>query len=150
MFSYPYPRPAVTVDAIVFRTDQRETEVLLIRRAKEPFKDRWAAPGGFIDMDETPEDAALRELNEETGISGLELYQFHTYGAVNRDPRHRTISIAFTGILKNHGQQAIGGDDAAEADWFPINELPPLAFDHDEIVAGAIAFSKAKGWLQDF
>ncbi len=147
MFSYPYPRPAVTVDALIFRLNQGEPEVLLIKRANEPYKGIWAAPGGFLDIDETPEDAALRELHEETGISGVVLYQYHTYGAVNRDPRHRTISIAYTGVFHNNIKVAKGGDDASEAAWFPIDRLPSLAFDHDEIVAGAIAFCIAKGWF---
>lgn len=147
MFSYPYPRPAVTVDAVVFRLNQGRTEVLLIKRANEPFKGLWAVPGGFLDMEETPEDAAMRELQEETGISGIVLYQYHTYGALKRDPRHRTISIAYVGFLNNTIQKAKGGDDAEEASWFPINMLPSLAFDHDKVVDGAIAFCKEKGWL---
>lgn len=146
-FTYSYPRPAVTVDALVFRNINSDPEVLLIKRANPPFEGMWAAPGGFIDMDETPEEAVLRELQEETGIDGVELFQYHTYGAVNRDPRHRTISIAFAGILKDFAQQARGGDDAAEAGWFSIKKLPPLAFDHSEVVNDAAAFGKGKGWF---
>ena len=147
MFIYPYPRPAVTVDALVFRTTGKETEVLLIKRGNPPFEGMWAAPGGFINMDETPETAAARELAEETGITGIKLFQYHTYGAVDRDPRHRTISIAYTGMLNDTDQAAAGGDDAAEAAWFPLYKLPPLAFDHSQIIAGAIEFGRDKGWF---
>jgi len=147
MFTYRYPRPAVTVDSLVFRKAGMETEVLLIRRRNPPFEGMWAAPGGFIDMEETPEAAAERELAEETGIQGVELFQYHTYGAVNRDPRHRTISVAYTGMLNDTSKIAKGGDDAAEACWFNIYKLPPLAFDHDQVVADAVAFGKIKGWF---
>lgn len=147
MFSYPYPRPAVTVDALVFRIQGIRTEILLIKRGNPPFEDMWAIPGGFIDMEETPEEAVDRELKEETGITGVAFFQVHTYGAVNRDPRHRTISIAYAGLLHNEAQIATGGDDAAEAGWFPINQLPPLAFDHPQIIADAVDFGKKKGWF---
>jgi 8-oxo-dGTP diphosphatase len=147
MFTYSYPRPAVTVDAIVFRTSGSETEVLLIKRGNSPFEGMWAAPGGFIDMDETPEAAVGRELAEETGITGIKLLQYHTYGAVDRDPRHRTISIAYAGMLLDPDQIAAGGDDAAEAAWFPVSKLPPMAFDHDQVVADAITIGKDRGWF---
>lgn len=147
MFTYPYPRPAVTVDALVFRILRNETEVLLIKRGNPPFEGLWAAPGGFMDMDETPEVAVERELAEETGIAGVAFFQYHTYGAVNRDPRHRTISIAYAGLLPDRAQVAVGGDDAAEAGWFPISQLPPLAFDHHQIVTDAVEFGKGKGWF---
>ncbi len=147
MFTYPYPRPAVTVDAIVFRKGKTTSEVLLIRRRHPPFEGMWAAPGGFLDMEETHEEAVVRELEEETGISGVTLFQFHTYGALNRDPRHRTISIAYAGMLGDGNTQAEAGDDAAAAEWHPISQLPPLAFDHDEVVADAIAFARGRGWF---
>lgn len=147
MFTYPYPRPTVTVDAIVFRKGKTTPEVLLIRRGHSPFEGMWAAPGGFLDMDETPEAAVVRELQEETGISGVALFQVHTYGALNRDPRHRTISIAYAGMLSDAGAQAKAGDDAAVAEWHPVGQLPPLAFDHDKIVEDAIAFARERGWF---
>ena len=147
MHSYKYPRPAVTADALVFRINAGSAEVLLIKRGHPPFEGMWASPGGFINMDETPEEAAIRELLEETNLSDVELFQFHTYGAVNRDPRHRTIAIAYAGFLKNNNVQINGGDDAADAQWFNIHNLPELAFDHDLIVADAIAFAKAKAWI---
>lgn len=147
MYTYKYPRPAVTTDALVFRKNNEKAEVLLIRRGHPPFEGMWACPGGFIDMDETPKEAAIRELKEETSLSDVDLFQFHTYGDVNRDPRHRTIAIAYAGFLTNNNAQVNGGDDAADAQWFNIQKLPALAFDHDLIVADAIAFAKAKAWI---
>lgn len=147
MYTYLYPRPAVTVDALVFRKPGNETEVLLIRRKNPPFEGQWAAPGGFIDMDETPEAAVLRELYEETGIEGVALVQYHTYGAVDRDPRHRTISIAFAGLLNDNNQSVRGGDDASDAAWFPVNNLPRLAFDHSEVITDALDFGRMRGWF---
>ncbi|MBW6492471.1 MAG: NUDIX hydrolase [Lentimicrobium sp.] len=147
MFTYTYPRPTVTADIVIFRKNGNDVEVLLIKRGHEPFIGMWASPGGFIDMDETPEDAALRELQEETGLSGIGLFQFHTYGAVHRDPRHRTIAIAYAGILENINAQVKSGDDAADAQWFKITNIPELAFDHNLIISDAIAFAKAKTWF---
>jgi len=147
MYSYAYPRPAVTVDAVIFRKSDDNIKVLLIQRGHDPFIGMWACPGGFIDMNETPEDAAIRELEEETGLKEVELFQFHAYGAINRDPRHRTIAIAYAGFLKNNSIEVKGGDDAAEARWFNIHQLPKLAFDHDQIVADAIEFAQRKNWF---
>lgn len=147
MFTYTYPRPTVTADIVVFRKSRNAAEVLLIKRGHEPFLGMWACPGGFIDMDETPEDAALRELKEETGLSGIEILQFHTYGAVHRDPRHRTIAITYAGILENNNAEVRGGDDASDARWFSIHNIPGLAFDHNQILNDAITFAKEKGWL---
>ena len=130
MYSYNYPRPAVTVDAILV---SRQNSVLLIERGREPFKGRWALPGGFIDMDEELETACKRELEEETGIRVGELKQFRAYGGVNRDPRHRTISILFYAFTDDE-LLAYAGDDAAKAHWFPLNQLPELAFDHRQIL----------------
>lgn len=135
-FTYKYPRPVVTVDIIVFRNDM--CEVLLIRRKNEPFKGKWALPGGFMDMNETLEEAAIRELQEETGLKGIELKQLHTFSAVDRDPRHRTISVAFYGRLSDNNQSVKAGSDASEAAWFKTNALPPLAFDHDKILETAL------------
>ncbi len=133
MYSYKYPRAALTVDAIVFVRKENYTSVLLIQRGNEPFKDQWARPGGFVDMDETLEQACIRELEEETGLRVDNMNQFHAYDAIDRDPRHRTISIVFSVELEEK-QSVIGGDDASKAEWFAINELPNLAFDHQLIL----------------
>jgi 8-oxo-dGTP diphosphatase len=138
-YVYDWPRPMVTVDAVVFTKTEDKTKVLLINRGKEPFKGKWALPGGFIDMDEELEDAVVRELEEETGLVGVQLEQMHTFGTVGRDPRGRQISIAFMGIATK-GQDTIkAGDDAAKAQWFGIEDLPKdMAFDHNEVVRFAI------------
>lgn len=133
MYTYKYPRAAITTDAVVFFEEGNEKFVLLIERGNEPFKNKWALPGGFIEMDETLEDACKRELHEETGLKVDKMVQFKTYDAVDRDPRHRTIStVYFTEI--DSKLQVAGGDDAARADWFPVSGLPELAFDHRQIL----------------
>ncbi len=126
MFTYSYPRPAVTVDAILI---SNRNSLLLIERGREPFKGKWALPGGFINMDEELAVACQRELEEETGLRVGELKQFRAYGGVNRDPRHRTISVLFYAFTDDE-LVACAGDDAANAQWFPLDELPELAFDH--------------------
>ncbi len=137
-YTYKYPRPALTVDALVFAgTRQDGFSLLLIRRKNEPYKNQWAIPGGFVDMDETLEEAVLRELEEETGIRLDKMEQLHAFSAIERDPRHRTVSVAFTCIIEQK-KEAKGGDDAAEAKWFSTNRLPELAFDHQEIIGLAI------------
>ncbi|GAB1452234.1 NUDIX hydrolase [Draconibacterium sp.] len=133
MYSYQYPRAALTTDALVFAKEKNTTFVLLIERGREPFKNKWALPGGFIEMDETLEDACKRELAEETGLIVDKMTQFKTYDAIDRDPRHRTISTIYFAELDKK-QQVTGGDDAARADWFPISDLPELAFDHAQIL----------------
>lgn len=130
MYTYQYPRPAVTVDAILVSPSQ---SVLLIERGREPYKGHWALPGGFIDMDEELEDACTRELEEETGIKIKEWKQFKAFGSVNRDPRHRTISVVFYAFVEGE-LLANAGDDASNARWFSLNELPKLAFDHQQIL----------------
>ena len=134
MYTYKYPRAALTVDAIVFVKSGKETSVLLIERGREPFKNRWALPGGFIEMDETLEQACIRELEEETGLQIEKMQQFGAYDAINRDPRHRTISVVYSVELKKQ-KPVEGSDDAAQAKWFSLEDLPELAFDHAEILA---------------
>jgi len=133
-FTYDYPRPMVTVDAVVFRKTISGTEVLLIQRKHDPFAGMWALPGGFVDMDETAEEAIVRELMEETHLNMDELQQLHTFSAIGRDPRGRTISITFYGQTSLENSQVKGGDDASDARWFPVGSLPHLAFDHIEAV----------------
>lgn len=131
-YCYPYPRPMVTVDVLIFSLDK--SQVLLIQRKHEPFKDAWAIPGGFIDMDETAEHAAARELQEETGLEGIEMQQFKTYTAVDRDPRGRTITILFVAKINPAAAKVSAGDDAKAAQWWPSDALPSLAFDHAHIL----------------
>ncbi len=133
MYSYKYPRAALTVDAIVYFVEEKTTKVLLIERGRDPFKNKWALPGGFIEMDETLEKACIRELEEETGLAVKEMKQFRAYDAVNRDPRHRTISVVFSAKLDAE-QKVKGSDDASNAAWFSLDELPELAFDHAQIL----------------
>jgi 8-oxo-dGTP diphosphatase len=130
---YDYPRPAVTADIIVLRKDNNLHFVLLIERKQSPFEGMWALPGGFLNMDETLEEAALRELQEETGITGIKLEQFYTFSKVNRDPRHRTITTVFIGYTDDH-ISPVAGDDAAKAQWFALDKLPQLAFDHGMVM----------------
>jgi 8-oxo-dGTP diphosphatase len=133
-YTYDYPRPAVTVDMVlVSRT--RPRQVLLIRRKHEPFAGKWALPGGFVDMDESLEDAARRELHEETGVTVADLEQLHTFGDPRRDPRGRTISVVYLAAIDPRSVMAQAADDAEEAGWFPLTQLPPLAFDHADVLA---------------
>ena len=133
MYTYPYPRAALTVDAIVYVRKDKETFVLLIQRGREPFLYQWALPGGFINMDETLEAACIRELEEETGLKVKQMKQFKAYDAVDRDPRHRTISVIYSTELKEI-EPVSGNDDAAQAKWFSLDNLPQLAFDHQLIL----------------
>lgn len=130
MYTYKYPRPAVTVDAILI---SKHNSVLLIQRSDEPFKGKWALPGGFIELDESLEAACHRELEEETSLKVNKLTQFKAYGSVDRDPRGRTISVIFYSF-QDEEDVPVAGDDAANAQWFPLNQLPELAFDHQLII----------------
>ena len=139
MYTYKYPRPAVTADCVVIgHAADNSRHVLLIRRGNEPYKGCWALPGGFMDMEETLEQCALRELKEETGLTPTgDITELKSFSTVDRDPRGRTITVAF--LTEMPLTEAKGGDDAAEARWFPLDKLPPLAFDHDEIIKEALA-----------
>ena len=130
LYAYDYPRPMVTVDAVVFTLAAEALDVLLIERKFPPFEGAWALPGGFVGMDEPLEDAAARELEEETGVRGVRLEQFYAFGEPGRDPRGRTISVAHWGVADGTYCRPRAGDDAATARWFPLASLPPLAFDH--------------------
>jgi len=144
-YIYDWPRPMVTVDIVVFAFDSGGWNVLLIKRRYEPFENQWAIPGGFIGIDEELESAAVRELFEETNLTGVKLKQLRTFGKCGRDPRGRQITIAFTGIADKATTKVKAGDDAAEARWFDIEKLPEnLAFDHGEVLDYAIAKLKRK------
>ncbi|MDD6668393.1 MAG: NUDIX hydrolase [Candidatus Limisoma sp.] len=134
-YHYKYPHPSVTTDCVIFGFDGTKLRVLLVERGIEPYIGRWALPGGFLRMDECAEDGALRELQEETGLAGAYIRQFHTFTAVHRDPRERVITIAFYALVRL--QEVKGGDDAADARWFALDEVPQLAFDHDQILRKA-------------
>lgn len=137
-YTYKYPRGALTTDCVVFGFDDAELKVLLIERGQAPFKGAWALPGGFVKLDETLEQAARRELYEETGLSNVFLEQLYTFGAVHRDPRERVVSVAYYALVKSSGHEARAATDAANARWFPISEIPKLAFDHAEILRTAV------------
>jgi len=132
-YQYKYPRPALTVDILIVAGNKDHLQILLIQRKNPPFQHHWALPGGFLDMDETLEQAAARELEEETGLVCGNLQQFKSYSAINRDPRGRTVSVVFWQKLPAIAPIK-AGDDAKEAQWFSISQLPELAFDHGEIV----------------
>ena len=132
-YVYDYWRPAVTVDNVVYSFDGIHLQVLLIRRKNEPYRNQWAFPGGFLDENETLEEAAQRELKEETGLVSHHFTQIGTFSKLNRDPRGRTISTVFASVIRQSEAQLAAGDDAQEARWFAVNELPVLAFDHEEI-----------------
>ena len=135
-FCYKYPHPSVTADCVIFGFDGVAIKILLIQRGIEPFKGKWAFPGGFMKMDETAEECARRELEEETGLKNAAVEQFHTFSDVNRDPRKRVITVAHYALVKLSDVK--GGDDAASARWFAMDEVPSLAFDHDRILRMAV------------
>jgi 8-oxo-dGTP diphosphatase len=133
-YVYDYPRPSVTVDVAIV-TRHRRPQVLLVRRKNEPFAGVWALPGGFIGMDETLEESARRELREETGVTATDLVQLGAYGDPGRDPRGRTITVAYLARVDRRQVKPVADDDAAEVGWFALDALPALAFDHDRILA---------------
>jgi 8-oxo-dGTP diphosphatase len=133
-YSYEYPRPCLTVDCVVFGLDEDDIKVLLIHRDLEPFAGQWALPGGFVRMDESLEDAARRELAEETGANNVFLEQLYSFGRPDRDPRDRVVTVAYFALVKLSGQTIRAATDARNAAWFGLNDLPSLAFDHEEIL----------------
>src|SRR5712672_157517 len=124
LHTYQYPRAALTVDCVVFGFDDGELKILLIERGLEPFRGRWALPGGFVRVDETLDEAARRELQEEAGLSKVFLEQLYTFGAVDRDPRERVVSVAYYALVKLSDHRAKAATDAANAEWFPISKAP--------------------------
>ena len=143
-YAYQYPRAALTVDCVVFGFDESELKVLLIQRGLDPFKGRWALPGGFVRADETLDAAARRELVEETGLKNVFLEQLYSFGEVDRDPRERVVSVAYFALIKLSDHRAKAATDAANAKWFPVSKVPKLAFDHADILATALARLKGK------
>ena len=138
-YVYEWPRPMVTTDALIFDISGKQPKVLLVKRGHEPYKGRWAVPGGFIEIDEELEDSAARELEEETGLRGIALEQLHTFGTIGRDPRGRMITIVFMGFITEGQDKIKAGDDAAEAQWFDIDQLPEnMAFDHSDVLKLAV------------
>lgn len=137
----PFParagQPAVTVDVVIFRLHEDELKVLLIQRAFPPFKGKWALPGGFVNIDETLEVAALREMEEETGVRDVYLEQLYTFGAPKRDPRGRVISVAYFALISKD-LEVHAGEEATHAEWHPVEKIPDLAFDHDKILGYAV------------
>lgn len=133
-YTYNFPMPSVTTDCIVINSAQSEKKILLIKRKHDPFMGKWALPGGFVEIDEDLDEGAVRELEEETGLVNIELIQFKTYGKPGRDPRGRTISIVYYSFLNDHEENIKAGDDALVASWFDLQSLPPLAFDHENIL----------------
>ncbi len=138
-YTYKYPRPAVTADCIVI-TKEAEPKVLLIQRGDEPYKGCWAFPGGFMEIDETTEQCAIRELEEETGLKVDEVHQIGAFSKVDRDPRGRTVTVAYLAFV-DAPVEVKGQDDAANAEWFPLSALPALAFDHADIMKAVKAHS---------
>ncbi|MBC8042395.1 MAG: NUDIX hydrolase [Rhizobacter sp.] len=143
-YTYAYPRPALTVDCILFGYDEGDLKLLLVERGSEPFKGRWALPGGFVQRNETLGDAALRELAEETGVGKVYLEQLYTFGDLDRDPRGHTVSVAYFALVRPDGFTLQASTDAAAAKWFLLRKTPPLAFDHKKIVETAVERLKGK------
>jgi 8-oxo-dGTP diphosphatase len=142
--TYEYPRAALTVDCVVFGFDGGELQVLLIRRGLDPFKGKWALPGGFVRVEETLDEAARRELEEETGLKNVFLEQLYSFGAVKRDPRERVVSVAYYALVKSTDHVTAASTDASDAQWFVVSKLPSLAFDHAAILDAALTRLRGK------
>lgn len=142
--TYKYPRPALTVDAVVFGFDEGDLKVLLIQRDLEPFAGRWALPGGFVRVEETLDEAVLRELREETGLERVYLEQLYTFGEPGRDPRERVVTVAYYALVKLGDHRVRAATDARNAAWFAVSDLPGLAFDHEAIIETALRRLKGK------
>lgn len=143
-YTYEYPRAALTVDCVVFGLDDEELKVMLIQRALPPFEGKWALPGGFVRVDETLEEAARRELEEETGLRNIFLEQLYTFSAVDRDPRERVVSVAYYALVNLRDHNVHAATDASAAAWFGVHDVPSLAFDHAEILQVALERLRGK------
>ena len=142
--TYEYPRPALTVDCVIFGLDDDDLKVLLIKRGNAPFLGKWAIPGGFVRPGEAVDDAARRELQEETGLKNVFLEQLYTFGAPDRDPREHVVSVAYYALTNLSEHDVRADTDADDAAWFSIHDVPKLAFDHDTILKVAIARLRGK------
>jgi len=142
--TYEYPRPALTVDCVVFGMDEGDLKVLLIQRGLEPFVGKWALPGGFVRMEESLDEAARRELEEEAGIRPSHMEQLYTFGEPGRDPRGRVVTVAYFALVKLSDHRVHASTDAREAAWFSVWDTPKLAFDHAEILGTALQRLKGK------
>jgi 8-oxo-dGTP diphosphatase len=142
--TYQFPRPALTVDCVVFGLDAQGLKILLIRRALEPFRGRWALPGGFVRVDESVDDAARRELREETSLADVFLEQLYTFGKTERDPRERVVTVAYYALVNLSDHRVHPDSDADRAAWFDVGDLPRLAFDHAEVVEVALRRLRGK------
>ncbi|HAK31136.1 MULTISPECIES: NUDIX hydrolase [Sphingobacterium] len=143
-YTYDYPRPAVTVDCVIFGFDKNQLKVLLTKRAIEPFLGKWAFPGGFIQEDENADDCALRKLQEEAGLKDIFLEQLYTFSNLARDPRGRVISIAYYALVRPDAYTLEAGVDIDAVQWFGIDEKLDLAFDHKQILNTAIQRLRGK------
>jgi 8-oxo-dGTP diphosphatase len=143
-YKYEYPRPALATDCVIFGFDGGELKLLLLEREKEPFKNKWALPGGFVFMSETTEACAKRILAEKAGIRQVFIEQLYTFSDIDRDPRERIISVAYYALVNKHQYELIAGRDTIKAEWFELSKLPKLAFDHGKIVRTAIQRLKGK------
>lgn len=142
--SYQFARPALTVDVVVFALDEHDLQVMLIERDLAPFAGDWALPGGFVRVEETLDEAAARELAEETGLHDIFLEQLYTFGAVKRDPRERVVTVAYFALVNLAGHDVKASTDARNAAWFSINDLPQLAFDHKQVLDAALERLQSK------
>ena len=145
-YTYEYPRAALTVDCVVFGLDEQELKVMLIQRGLPPFEGKWALPGGFVRLDETLDEAARRELQEETGLSKIFLEQLYTFSEVDRDPRERVVSVAYYALVNLRDHQVHAATDARDAAWFGVHDVPSLAFDHAGILR--LALERLRGKLR--
>lgn len=136
-FTYKFARPALTVDCVVFGLDENDLKVMLIQRDLAPFRGKWALPGGFVRLEETLEEAARRELQEETGLEKVFLEQLYTYGDVARDPRERVVTVAWYALVRLSDYRVKAATDACDAAWFGMHDVPKLGFDHDQILQDA-------------
>lgn len=143
-YAYEYERPALATDCVIFGFDGGELKLLLIERENEPFKNKWALPGGFVYMQETTEECAKRILLEKTGIRHMFIEQLYTFSELERDPRERIVSVAYFALVNKHQYELVAGRDTVKAEWFELSKLPKLAFDHGKILKMAIQRLKGK------